>query len=103
MEHGTNVARAWHLSCISRRNFKFAIIVDLTLGVLLRCAHLRLDGIGGRDSHGETTGPNSLAGFASAWMVAEFKAAIGAGNTIRVGVNLTGILGTPNLIFVTRW
>jgi hypothetical protein len=71
MEPWTDVARAWHICCIGRRKFKAAIIVDLTLSVLLRCAHLWLDGIGGRDSLGETAGPNSLASFASTWMVAE--------------------------------
>ena len=48
--------------------------------------------------------PNSLPGLAAATIVAEVKAAIGgAVPTVWVGVNLTGIFGAPNLIFVSRW
>ena len=75
MELRTGVARARNLR-ISGRNFKCAIIVDLALGVLLRCAHCRFDGIGGRHSLREAAHPNSLPGFAAAGIVAEVKAVL---------------------------
>ena len=103
VEPRTGIARAWNLRIIGR-NFKCAIIVDLALGVLLRCAHSRFDGIGGGHSLGEASRPNSLPGFAAAGIVAEVKAAIGgAVPTVWVGVNLTGIFWAPNLIFVSGW
>jgi len=100
VEPRTGVARARNVR-IGGRNFKGAIIVDIALGSLLGCAHRRFDGIGGRHGLGEAGRPNSLPGLAAAKIVAEVKAAIGgAVPTVWVGVNLTGIFGAPNLIFV---
>ena len=71
---------------------------------MLGCAHRWFDGIGGRHSLGEAARPNSLLGLAAAGIVAEVKAATGGTvPTIWVDVNLTVILGVPNLIFVSRW
>ena len=103
MKLQTDVATTCSLHSISWRDFKGAIILDLALGVLLRCAHLRFDGIGRRHSLGEAARPNSFPACPAARVVAEGKAAIGACNSIGVAVNLTGIFRAPNLILMPRW